>query len=70
MGDLSDYYQLGQIVGAQMVEASAAETAQLLGISRDTVSKVMTAYEKGSKNSSAKHNLAAVPVCVKWTEKH
>ena len=54
MGDLSDF-QKGQIDGARMAGGTVAETAQLLGISRDTVSKVMTAREKYSKNSSAKH---------------
>ena len=51
MENLSDF----QIVGAWMAGATVTETAQLLGISRGTVSKVMTAYEKESKTSSAKH---------------
>ena len=38
-----------------MVGATVTETAQLLGISRGTVSKVMTAYEKKGKTRSAEH---------------
>ena len=53
MGDLSDF-QMGQIVDARMVGATVTETAQLFGISSDTVSQVMTAYEKEEKTSSAK----------------
>ena len=45
MGDLS-YFQSGKIVSARMAGTTVVETAQLLGISRDTVYKVMIAYEK------------------------
>ena len=54
MGDLFDF-QRGQIVGARIAGATIIETAQLLEISRGTVSKVMTAYEKEGKTSYAKH---------------
>ena len=53
MGDLSDL-QRGQIIGVRMTGATVTETAELLGISRDTVSKVVTAYEKEG-TSSVKH---------------
>ena len=56
MGDLFDF-QRGQIVGARIAGATIIETAQLLEISRGTVSKVMATYEKEGKTSSAKHKL-------------
>ena len=51
MGDLTDF-QRGKIAGARMTGNTIAETAQLLGISRSTVSKVMAAHKKDSKDSS------------------
>ena len=42
-------------VGTRMAGATVTEIAQLLGISRGTVSKVMAAYEKEVKTSSANH---------------
>ena len=38
-----------------MAGATFTKTVQLFGISRGTVSKVMTAYEKEGKTSYAKH---------------
>ncbi|XP_042897250.1 uncharacterized protein [Parasteatoda tepidariorum] len=55
MSDLTDF-QRGQIVGARLVGATTTETSQILGVSRGTVSKVMTAYTQRSKTSSAKQN--------------
>jgi transposase len=53
MGDLS-YFEGEQIVGARLVEASVTETATLLGISRATISEVMSAYTDHGKTTSAK----------------
>ena len=49
MGDLSDFQR------ALLVGATVPETAQLLEISRSTISKIMTADEKVGKTSSAQH---------------
>ena len=49
MADLSDF-QRGQIVGARVTE-----TARMGDVSRGTVSKVMTAFEREGKTSLAKH---------------
>jgi predicted transcriptional regulator len=55
MGDLSDF-ERGQIVGARSAETSATKTATVLGVSRATVSKVMSAYTKHGKTKLAKGN--------------
>jgi transposase len=55
MGDLSDF-EGGQIVGACLSGASVTKTATLLGVSRSTVSKVMSAYTNHGKTTSAKKN--------------
>jgi hypothetical protein len=57
MGDLSDF-ERGQIVGACLAEKSVIKTATLLGVSRATVSTVMSAY----MTASAKMNRARIRV--------
>jgi hypothetical protein len=55
MGDLSDF-ERGQIVDARLAGAFVAKTATLLGVARETVSKVMSAYANHGKTTSAKKN--------------
>jgi transposase len=55
MGDYSDVVK-GRIVGARSAGASVAQTATLLGVSRATVCKVMSAYTNHGKATSAKRN--------------
>jgi transposase len=55
MGDLSDF-ERQQIVGARLVEASVTQSATLLGVSRATVSEVMSAYTDHGKTKSGKRN--------------
>jgi hypothetical protein len=50
--DLSDF-QRGQIVGARSAGASVTKKATVLCLSRAAVSKVMMAYIKHGKTSSA-----------------
>jgi transposase len=47
-------FERRQIVGARLAEASVIKTAILLGVSRATVSKVMSAYTNHGKTTSAK----------------
>ena len=54
MADHSDFKQ-GQIVDARIVSASLTKSVRLLSVSRETVSKVMTAFERDLKMSSEKH---------------
>jgi hypothetical protein len=53
MGQLSDF-ERGQIVGARLARTSATKTDTLLGVSRATVSDVITAYTNRGKITSAK----------------
>jgi len=50
MGDLSDF-QRRQKVGARLTGESVTKMSTLVGISRPTVSKVMTAYTHRGKNT-------------------
>ena len=43
MGDLSDF-ERGRTVGARLAGASVTKATTLLGVSRATVSKLMSAY--------------------------
>jgi transposase len=53
MGDLSDF-EMGQIVGACLAGTSVKKTATSLGVSRATVSEVMSAYKNHAKTTSGK----------------
>jgi predicted transcriptional regulator len=55
MRDLA-HFERGQIVGALLAGASVTKTATLLGVSRATVSVVMSAYTNHGKRTSAKSN--------------
>jgi biotin operon repressor len=57
MGDLSKF-ERGQIVGAHLAGASVTKTTKhvLLGISRTTVSKIISAYKNSGTTTSSKRN--------------
>jgi hypothetical protein len=52
---LSDF-ERGKIVGARLARISVIKTVTLLGVSRATVSKVMSTYMNLGKTTSAKRN--------------
>jgi predicted transcriptional regulator len=51
-------FERGQIVGAHLAGAFVTETATLLGVSKATVSEVMSAYTNHGKTTSAKRKSA------------
>jgi transposase len=53
MGDLSDF-ERGQIVGSRLARASVTKPATLLGSSRGTDHKYMSAYTNHGEDTSAK----------------
>jgi transposase len=55
MGDLYDF-EGGQIIGEHLAGATVTKTAIILGVSRATVCKVMSAYMNHGKTTSAKRN--------------
>jgi predicted transcriptional regulator len=55
MGGLSNF-ETGQIVSARLAGVSVTKTATLLGVSRATVSTVMSAYTNHGKTTLAKRN--------------
>jgi predicted transcriptional regulator len=55
MEDLSDL-ERGQPVGARLAGASVTETATLLGVSRATVSKVMSACTNHGKTPAERNS--------------
>ena len=55
MADLSDFKR-GQIVGTRMVGTRVTKTAELFVETRNTVLKVMTAFETEGKISLLKQN--------------
>ena len=65
MTDLSDFKR-GQIVGARMAGSSVTKTAEVFGVARSTISKVMTAFEKEGKTSSLKQNSRRKRMLSDW----
>jgi len=63
MGDFS-CFQRGQIVGAHLAGASVTKTANVFGVSRAAVSKVMTTYTNHGRTLSAKRNSGRKPKTV------
>jgi transposase len=55
MGGLFNF-ERGQIVGGRLAGTSVIKTATLLGVSRVTVSKVMSVYTNHGKTTIAKRN--------------
>jgi transposase len=55
MRDLSDF-ESGQMAGVRLAGASVIKNATSLGVSRATISEVMSAYTNHGKTTSAKRN--------------
>ena len=62
MSDFSDFKRV-QIVDSRMVGASITKTAQMFGISKGIVSKVMIAFENENKTSQQSTSLAESRSC-------
>ena len=56
MADLSDFIYQKLNIGVRMAGVNVTKTAELLGVSRCNVSKVMTAFKKEGKTSLHKQN--------------
>jgi predicted transcriptional regulator len=69
MRDLYDF-ERGQIVGARLVGASVTKSATLLGVSRATVSKVMSAHTNHRKSTSAKRNRGRISTVTERDRKY
>jgi transposase len=67
MGDLSDF-ESGQIVGVFLDGASVTKTATLLGASRATLRKVMSAFTNHEETTSAKMNSGQKSTMKEYTE--
>ena len=66
MSELSNM-QRGKIIGAHFPGASMSRTTNLVGVSRTTMSRVMTVYTNLGKVSSAKHSSGQnLKVCDRW----
>ncbi|GBM39962.1 hypothetical protein AVEN_231380-1 [Araneus ventricosus] len=57
ISDLTDF-ERGQIFSSRLVGASVTTTANIIGVTRAAVSKVMTAYRMQGKTTSVKNNCA------------
>ena len=51
MADQSGFKR-GQIIGVRMAGASVTQTAELIGVTKSTVTNLMTVFEKEGKTSS------------------
>ena len=49
-------FKIGQTVVARMAGASVTKTAEIFGVERSIVSKVISAFEKEGKTSTQKEN--------------
>ena len=55
IADQSDFKR-GCIIGAHMAGASLTKSAELFGVAKSAILKIMTAFEKDGKTSSLKQN--------------
>jgi predicted transcriptional regulator len=68
MGDLFDF-ERGEIGGAFLAGASVTKTATLLGVSRATVSKVMSAYTNHGKTSAKRDSAQNLSLTERYCRK-